>query len=96
MARSGLSADELDQVAKSAAERSAALAAAQADWPPYVDSPDWMRLPLRGYPDFSVWQPYLDEIIGHPAPDAFRARHNFRADDRDSRLSRRRPGSTSS
>ena len=78
MARTGLSAEELDQVAKSAAERSAALAAAQADWPPYVDSPDWMRLPLRGYPDFSVWQPYLDEIIGHPAPDAFRARHNFR------------------
>ena len=37
-----------------------------------------MRLPLRGYPDFSVWQPYLDEIIGHPAPDAFRVRHNFR------------------
>ena len=78
MARTGLSAGELDQVAKSAAERSAALAAAQADWPPYVDSPDWMRLPLRGYPDFSVWQPYLDEIIGHPVPDAFRARHNFR------------------
>src|SRR5262249_43553556 len=30
-------------------------------------------------PDFSLLQPYLDEIISHPAPDAFRARHNFRA-----------------
>jgi putative CocE/NonD family hydrolase len=38
-----------------------------------------MRLPLTGYPDFSVWQPYLDEILSHPAPDAFRARHKFRA-----------------
>lgn len=38
-----------------------------------------MRLPLTGYPDFSVCQPYLDEILSHPAPDEFRARHNFRA-----------------
>jgi putative CocE/NonD family hydrolase len=38
-----------------------------------------MHLPLTGYPDFSVWQPYLDEILRHPAPDEFRARHNFRA-----------------
>ena len=28
--------------------------------------------------DFALWQPFLDEIISHPAPDAFRARHNFR------------------
>ena len=32
-----------------------------------------------GYPDFALWQPFLDEIISHPAPDAFRARHDFRA-----------------
>jgi putative CocE/NonD family hydrolase len=38
-----------------------------------------MRLPLTGYPDFTTWQPFLDEIITHPAPDAFRAAHNFRA-----------------
>jgi putative CocE/NonD family hydrolase len=38
-----------------------------------------MRLPLAGTPDFATWQPFLDEIISHPAPDAFRARHNFRA-----------------
>ena len=37
-----------------------------------------MRLPLTDYPDFAIWQPFLDEIITHPAPDAFRARHNFR------------------
>jgi uncharacterized protein len=37
-----------------------------------------VRLPLIGYPDFSSWQPFLDEIITHPGPDAFRAAHNFR------------------
>ena len=37
-----------------------------------------MRLPLADYPDFAVWQPFLNEIITHPAPDAFRAAHNFR------------------
>jgi hypothetical protein len=37
-----------------------------------------MRLPLSGYPDFATWQPFLDEIITHPAPDTFRAAHNFR------------------
>ena len=46
--------------------------------PPFLGSEDWLRLPLTRYPDFSTWQPFLDEIIGHPAPDAFRARHNFR------------------
>ena len=45
---------------------------------PFIHSPDWMRLPLSGYPDFATWQPFLDEIITHPAPDAFRAAHNFR------------------
>ena len=30
------------------------------------------------HPDFAVWQPFLDEIVTHPGPDAFRARHNFR------------------
>jgi predicted acyl esterase len=37
-----------------------------------------MRLPLTGYPDFATWQPFLDEIITHPAPDPFRTAHNFR------------------
>src|SRR6185436_13577141 len=46
--------------------------------PPFLASEDWLRLPLSRYPDFSTWQPFLDEIISHPAPDAFRLRHNFR------------------
>ena len=46
--------------------------------PPFIGSADWMRLPLTRYPDFATWQPFLDEIITHPGPDAFRARHNFR------------------
>ncbi len=37
-----------------------------------------MRLPLTGYPEFSVIQPFLDEMLSHPAPDAFRAAHDFR------------------
>lgn len=77
--RHGLSAEELAAVAASAQARYRALEAARQADPPFIHSPDWMRLPLTGYPDFSVWQPYLDEILSHPAPDAFRARHNFRA-----------------
>ncbi|HKU23992.1 MAG TPA: CocE/NonD family hydrolase, partial [Candidatus Sulfotelmatobacter sp.] len=47
--------------------------------PPFIESAEWMRLPLIGYPDFSIMQPHLDEILRHPAPDEFRTRHNFRA-----------------
>ena len=78
MQRFGLSAVELDAAASSAAARYARLEAARQTHPPYIDSPDWMRLPLSGYPDFTTWQAFLDEIITHPAPDAFRAAHNFR------------------
>jgi uncharacterized protein len=79
MRRFGIAAADLDAAAERAAARYARLEAARAAEPPYVGSPDWMRLPLAGYPDFALWQPFLDEIVGHPAPDAFRARHNFRA-----------------
>ncbi len=78
MARFKVGAAELDHAATSAAERYNRLDAARQASPPFVDSPDWLRLPLTGYPDFAAWQPFLDEIITHPAPDAFRARHNFR------------------
>jgi putative CocE/NonD family hydrolase len=78
MQRFGLSAAELDAAAASAAQRYARLDAARQAAPPFVESPDWMRLPLSGYPDFATWQPFLNEIITHPAPDAFRAAHNFR------------------
>jgi putative CocE/NonD family hydrolase len=78
LARSGIGAAELDRAAASAAERYIRLDAARQESPPFINSPDWLRLPLTGYPDFAVWQPFLDEIISHPAPNAFRARHNFR------------------
>ena len=78
MQRSGLSAEALDAIAESANARYTALDAARLADPPFIHSKDWMHLPLTGYPDFSVWQPYLDEIISHPAPDEFRDRHNFR------------------
>jgi len=78
MRRSGVSGAELDAAAASAAARYTRLDAARHAEPPFIGSPDWMRLPLTDCPDFATWQPFLDEIITHPAPDPFRARHNFR------------------
>jgi len=78
MRRQGLSSTDMDRAAKAAAERYVRLDAAKADALPFVTSSDWMHLPLSAYPDFTTWQPYLDEIITHPAPDEFRAQHNFR------------------
>jgi len=79
MERFGIDAAELDAAAERAAARYTRLDAARSAAPPFIGSPDWMYLPLAGTPDFSTWQPFLDEIISHPMPDAFRARHNFRA-----------------
>lgn len=78
MQRFGIGSAELEAAAASAAARYARLDAARQGEPPFVGSSDWLRLPLTRYPDFATWQPFLDEIITHPAPDAFRARHNFR------------------
>ena len=78
MQRLGLSEAQMAAAAEEAAACYARLDAAKQAEPPFIGSPDWMRLPLSGYPNFTAWQPYLDEIITHPAPDAFRARHNFR------------------
>ena len=78
MQRSGISAEALDAAAASAAARYARLDAARQAEAPFIGSADWMRLPLTRYPDFTTWQPFLDEIITHPGSDAFRARHNFR------------------
>jgi uncharacterized protein len=75
----GLNTSELAAIADSARACYAALTAAGRTNPPFIESAEWMHLPLTGYPDFSVWQPYLDEILRHPAPDNFRARHNFRS-----------------
>ncbi len=78
MQRYGLTSADMDRAGAAAAERYARLDEAKQTDPPFVDSPDWMRLPLIGYPDFTTWQPYLDEILSHPTGDEFRARHNFR------------------
>ncbi len=77
MEKAGIGAVELDAAAARSAERYDRLEAACHADPPFVESEDWLRLPLTGYPDFSTWQPFLDEIIGHPAPDAFRTAHDF-------------------
>jgi putative CocE/NonD family hydrolase len=76
--RFGLSSEALDAAAERAAARYARLDAARLADPPFVGSQDWLHLPLAGTPDFATWQPFLDEIVTHPAPDPFRARHNFR------------------
>jgi len=76
--RAGLSEAEMDEAAERAMARYNRLDVARNDDPPFTSSEDWMRLPMAGYPDFAVWQPFLDEIIGHPAPDEFRGAHNFR------------------
>ncbi len=78
MQRFGIGPAELDAAAASAAARYARLDAAREAQPPFISSDDWTRLPLTHYPDFATGQPFLDEIITHPAPDAFRAAHNFR------------------
>ena len=79
MRRLGLSVEDMDKAAAGANARYTRLEAACHAQPPFLASEDWLRLPLSRYPDFSTWQPFLDEIIGHPATDAFRARHNFRS-----------------
>lgn len=76
--RFGLTDADLAAAAESATVRYARLEAARQADPPFIGSSDWMRLPLSRYPDFATWQPFLDEIITHPAHDAFRAAHNFR------------------
>lgn len=77
--RFGIGDDALDEAAKGAAERYERLDAACRADPPFIGSEDWLRLPMTGYPDFSVWQPFLDEILTHPAPDEFRQEHDFRS-----------------
>jgi putative CocE/NonD family hydrolase len=78
MQRLGCSSEQMAAAAEAAAACYARLEAARQDEPPFIGSPDWMRLPLSGYPNFTIWQPYLDGIITHPTSDVFRARHNFR------------------
>jgi putative CocE/NonD family hydrolase len=78
MQRLGFSEAQMAAAAEAAAACYTRLEVARQAEPPFIGSPDWMRLPLTAYPDFTTWQPYLDEIITHPASDGFRAQHNFR------------------
>jgi uncharacterized protein len=79
MRRFGINSETLDQTARAANERYARLEAARQGSQPFIASDDWLRLPLSHYPDFSIWQPFLDEILSHPTPDAFRRSHDFRS-----------------
>jgi len=78
MARAGLDAAGMAAARKRAGQTYDRLEAASRADLPFVENADWLRLPLADYPDFSTWQPFLNELITHPAPDAFRAGHNFR------------------
>jgi putative CocE/NonD family hydrolase len=78
MQSAGLTDADWERVTRSAAAHQQAMVEAAAAIPPFVDSPEWMHLPLAEYPDFSVVQPFLGELLRHPAPDAFRSDHNFR------------------
>lgn len=78
MRQSGATEAGMEAAHQSAAACYHRLEAASREMPPFIQSPDWMHLPLTHHPDFTTWQPFLDELITHPAPDAFRAAHNFR------------------
>lgn len=78
MGLAGLDEDGMEAVHQRAAETYKRLDAASRAPLPFVEDADWMRLPLTDYPDFSTWQPFLNELISHPAPDAFRNAHDFR------------------
>jgi uncharacterized protein len=78
MRRLGVRSEDLDRAAHAANARYMRLDAARQSAPPFIESEDWLRLPLTRYPDFATWQPFLDEILSHPAPDDFRRQHDFR------------------
>ena len=94
--RSGIGAAALDAAAASAAERYARLDAARLDDPPFIRSPDWLRLPLAGYPDFATWQPFLDEIVTPSGAGRISARGTISAAPSTSPGFTSPPGSTSS
>jgi len=72
--RNNLSGEAFEQAAATAKDNYLALDAAQ----PFTDCEQWMHLPLINSPGSSICQPYLNEILSHPEPDAFRATHDFR------------------
>jgi putative CocE/NonD family hydrolase len=77
--RFGLNDEKISAITTAANARYFRLEAAKRDSPAFVQNEDWMHLPLTDYPEFSIWQPHLNEILSHPCPDEFRSRHNFRS-----------------
>ena len=78
MRRAGATAARMEAARHSAGACYSRLEAACHGTLPFIDCQDWLRLPLTNHPDFTVWQPFLNEILTHPAPDAFRTVHDFR------------------
>ena len=78
MRRAGATEARLEAARHSAGACYGRLEAASHGTPPFIDCQDWLRLPLTHHPDFTVWQPFLNELLTHPAPDAFRTAHDFR------------------
>ena len=79
MERAGISVDAYERAARATQASWERLQGSAAGARPFVDSEDWLRLPLRRHPAFSVVQPFLDEILAHPLPDDFRRSHDFRS-----------------
>lgn len=79
MRLSGFNEAQMEEAHRLAGETYDRLEASSLADMPFIDSEDWLRLPLTDYPNFSTWQPFLNDLITHPAPDAFRAAHNFRS-----------------
>ena len=78
MRQAGATGADMEAAHQAAGDCYNRLEAASRATPPFIQSSDWMRLPLTQHPDFATWQPFLDELFTHPGPDAFRAAHNFR------------------
>jgi len=88
MRRSGVSGAELDAAAASAAARYTRLDAARPAEPPFIGSPDWMRLPLTDYPDFAIWQPVSRRDHYPSGPRRVPRAAQFPPHDRHPRVSR--------
>ncbi len=78
MRLSGLDEAGMAEAHRRAGDTYNRLEAASRAAVPFVENADWMRLPLTDYPDFSAWQPFLNDLISQPAPNAFRNAHDFR------------------
>jgi putative CocE/NonD family hydrolase len=77
--RLGLDDAAYEAAARTAGEQVQRLVEARSEEPPFVNSPDWMRLPLRDWPGFARCVPAVDEFIGPRADDEFGTPSDLRA-----------------